>query len=149
MSAVDQNGNQASTWTWGFRLAWFAAWYARELLMASLIVLKDNLTPGQDSRPGIARVETDCRTDAEITLLAALITLTPGTLTIGTALEGPSGPLPDDERIPPRQVDKNRAVTRVLFVHGLYNEDADDLRVEIGEMERRLLRGWRRDGGTR
>lgn len=135
--------------SWPLRFVWFWLWYARELVSSSLTVLKDNLTPGQNSRPGIARIDTACRTDAEITLLAALITLTPGTLTLGTTLEDGRGPVPDEERTTRRQVAADARITRVLYVHGLYNDDADDLRVDIHDMERHLLHGWRRDGGPR
>lgn len=115
------------TWlTWPFRLLTFAGWYAREIFLANIAVLRDNLTPGQNSTPGIARYATRCRSDAETTLLAALITLTPGTLTLGT------------ETIPEGQ--------RVLFVHGMYAADADALRGELDGMETRMLRAVRRKG---
>lgn len=112
--------------TWPFRLLAFAFWFAREVVIANIAVLRDNLTPGQDSTPGIARYATRCRTDAEITLLAALITLTPGTLTLGT------------ETTPKGQ--------RVLFVHGMYAADADALRSELEGMETRMLHAVRRAG---
>ncbi|MGC5628620.1 Na+/H+ antiporter subunit E [Georgenia sp. Z1344] len=113
--------------TWPFRIAWFALWYAWQLLISNVAVLKDNLTPGQDSTPGIARLVTRCRTDLEVTLLAALITLTPGTLTIGNERSGPDG-------------------SRVLYVHGLYCADAEELRAELRDMESHLLHALRRTG---
>lgn len=114
--------------TWPFRLLVFLAWYARELVLSNVAVLRDNLTPGQNSTPGIARFPTSCRTDHELTVLAALITLTPGTLTIGTATtEG----------------------TRLLFVHGMYHRDAEELRADLQNMETHMLRAIRRRGGQR
>ncbi|MCP3425662.1 Na+/H+ antiporter subunit E [Rothia sp. AR01] len=116
------------TWlSWPFRLLGFAAWYAGQLVTSNASVIADNLTPGQNSTPGIARMETRCRSELEVTLLAALITLTPGTLTMGTEVVG-------------------RRRTRVLYVHGLYSPDADRLRADLGEMERRMLRAVRRKG---
>ena len=117
------------TWfTWPFQLLGFLCWFAREIVIANFAVLRDNLTPGQDSTTGIARYPTRCRTDAEITLLAALITITPGTLTLGT--------------------ETTSAGQRVLFVHGLYAADADTLRSELDRMETRMLRAIRRTGET-
>lgn len=116
-----------SWFTWPWRLLAFAGWYAREVVRTNIIVLRDNLTPGQDSTPGIALLETRCRTDHEITLLAALITLTPGTLTLGTHTTG------EDD-------------TRVLYVHGMYATDADALRAELRTLETRMLQAVRREG---
>lgn len=116
------------TWlTWPFRLIGFVFWYIRALITSNITVLRDNLTPGQASTTGIARYNTACRTDHELTLLAALITLTPGTLTLGT--------------------ETTDANSRVLFVHGLYAADADALRIELADMETRMLYAIRRNGG--
>lgn len=114
--------------TWPLRLLTFALWFAREIVTANVAVLRDNLTPGQSATPGIARFTTRCRSDAELTLLAALIVLTPGTLTLGTepAARG----------------------RRTLFVHGMYAPDADALRDELANMERRMLHAIRRQGDT-
>jgi len=117
------------TWiSWPLRLAAFALWFARAVVTSSVTVLRDNLTPGQDSTTGIACFPTGCRTDHELTLLAALVTLTPGTLTLGTETTADG--------------------TRVLYVHGLYAADADALRAEVRDMETRMLRATR-PGGDR
>lgn len=104
---------------WPLRLLAFVGWYARELVLTSYYVLRDNLTPGQHSWPGNARVVTHCLTDAQFTLLVGLITLTPGTLVLGTRRE------------------EGR---RVLYVHGLYFKDADAVRADVAKLERRLLK---------
>lgn len=115
--------------TWPVRIATFVVWFVKEVLVCNVRVLRDNLTPGQDSAPGIARLETRCRTDFEITLFGAMITLTPGTLTLGTRT------MPDD--------------VRVLYVHGMYNDGPDDLREDLQDMESRMLVAVRRErGGT-
>jgi multicomponent Na+:H+ antiporter subunit E len=114
------------TWlTWPFRILGFACWFAWQVVISNLAVLRDNLTPGQDAAPGIAACATRCRGDGELTLLAALITLTPGTLTLGTTRE-------EGER--------------VLFVHGMYAASAEALRTEVQTMETRMLRAVRRAG---
>lgn len=122
---------QLTTWlTWPFRLVGFAAWFAKEVIVSNIAVLRDNLTPGQGSTPGIAHVPTRCATDVEVTALAALVTLTPGTLTLGTTIEP-------------------RTHVRVLYVHGMYSDGPDALRAEVGRIEDRLLHALRRKGDAR
>lgn len=117
------------TWlTWPLRMLGFLLWFARAIVVANFAVLRDNLTPGQDSEPGIAQCVTRCRTDGELTLLAALITLTPGTLVLGT------------------QTTAERQ--RLLFVHAMYSGDADAVRIEVADMENRMLNAVRRTGGV-
>lgn len=115
--------------SWPLRILWFILWYIKEVFISNVNVLRDNLTPGQDSTPGIARCSTHCRTDLEVTTLAALITLTPGTLTLG--------------------VHNELAGTRVLYVHSLYLGNGDAVREDIADMERRLLHALRRGGSQR
>jgi multicomponent Na+:H+ antiporter subunit E len=66
------------------RVASLAALFSYELLMSAvkvaIIVVKPNLR--STLRPGIIAVPLDVKSNAEITLLANLITLTPGTLSI-------------------------------------------------------------------
>ncbi|QPT54476.1 Na+/H+ antiporter subunit E [Rothia kristinae] len=111
--------------SWPFRMLFFLLWFAKEIVVSSAAVMRDNLTPGQSSTPGIVRLRTRCRTDVEVTLLAATITLTPGTLTLGIQRD------PDDG-------------ARLLYVHGLYATDAREQREALRQMEDRLLAGLRR-----
>jgi multicomponent Na+:H+ antiporter subunit E len=53
-----------------------------ELIKANIDVLKLVLSPKLTMRPGIFAMETELKSDWEITLLSNLITLTPGTLVI-------------------------------------------------------------------
>lgn len=98
----------------------FAAWYFCELIRCNLRVARDVLNPVLRNRPGIVAVPLDCRTDAEITAVANLVSLTPGTLSISLS--------------------KDRGT---LFVHFM---DADperleDMRRTVKEgIERRVLR---------
>lgn len=112
--------------TLGPRLLWFMLWYAFELVRANVAVVKDNVTPGQDSTPGIVRLDTWCRTEAEATLLATLIALAPGTLAIGAA--------------------KRTDGLHVLYVHGMYSASADELRSELRVLERHMLTAIRLRG---
>jgi multicomponent Na+:H+ antiporter subunit E len=90
-----------------------------ELLLANLRVAYDVLTPGYQMRPGVIALPLDARTDAEITLLANLITLTPGTLSLDVSSD-----------------------RRVLYIHVMYIDrgDLDGVRRKIKSgFERRVL----------
>jgi multicomponent Na+:H+ antiporter subunit E len=70
-------------------------------------------------RPGVVAIPLDVQTDAEITLLANLITLTPGTLSLDVSTD-----------------------RRVLYIHVMYidNDDVEAVRRKIKEgFERRVL----------
>ncbi|SDM83537.1 multicomponent Na+:H+ antiporter subunit E [Fictibacillus solisalsi] len=56
--------------------------FIKELILANFDVLKWIYKPKMDFRPGIIALPTDLKTNWEINLLANLITLTPGTLSV-------------------------------------------------------------------
>jgi multicomponent Na+:H+ antiporter subunit E len=73
------------TVTWiaaGVRFALFFAW---ELVLANLRVAWLVINPRAHLRPAIVALPLDVQSDAAIQLLAATITLTPGTLSIDVA----------------------------------------------------------------
>lgn len=99
------------------RVVRFALFYVYELFKANLRVAADVVTPAHRSRPGIVAIPLDARTDAEITVLANLITMTPGSLSI--------------------DVSEDR---RVLYVHAIFVQDADEFRRQLKhDFERRVL----------
>ena len=99
----------------------FIGFYLWELLQANLRVAHDVLTPRTRSRPGILAIRLDSRTDAEITLFANLLTMTPGDLSIDVSTD-----------------------RKVLYVHSLYLYDIEEARREIGvDFEGRVLRVMR------
>lgn len=53
-----------------------------ELIKANIDVVKVVLKPKQDHQPGIVAVRTQLESNFEISILAALITLTPGTISM-------------------------------------------------------------------
>lgn len=81
-------------------VAGFVLFFLKELMLANLRVAHDVLTPTHHMTPGIVAVPLDLESDLKITLLATLITLTPGTLSLH---------LTDDKR--------------TLYVHAMYIED--------------------------
>lgn len=108
--------------TWIPRILAFLGWYGWALATSYVTLIRDTITPGQASTPGIARLPTRCRREGEVTMLSILISLTPGTLTLGAR------------------------GTELIWVHGMYHADADALRVDLWEMERRMLHAARREG---
>lgn len=95
----------------------FFGYFLWQLLLSNLRVAYDVITPHLYMRPGIVAVPLDAKTDLEITLLANLITLTPGTLSL--------------------DVSKDR---RTLYVHAMFVDSPDKVRDNIKNgFERRLL----------
>ena len=99
------------------RLIEFVLFFLWELLLANLRVAYDVLTPTHHMRPGIIAFPLDASTDGEITLLANLISLTPGTLSLDVSAD-----------------------RKTLFIHSMYLRDAESekRRIKTG-IERRLL----------
>ncbi|MCK5770750.1 Na+/H+ antiporter subunit E [Algiphilus sp.] len=94
----------------------FAGYFLKELLMSNLRVAYDVLTPTHLMRPAVIRMPMRARSPAEITMLANLISLTPGTLSMEI----------DEEAF-------------VLYVHVMYLDGDDDTLRELQDLERRVL----------
>lgn len=94
-----------------------AVYFVKELFLSSLRVAKDVMKPGFSMRSGVVAIPLDMKSDLGITLLANLISLTPGTLSIDVS----------DDR-------------NYLYIHAMYiDTTADDLREEIRQgMEYRV-----------
>ena len=91
--------------------------FLRELVVSSLRVAWDVITPPVYSRPGIVAVPLDLQGEVAITLLANLVSLTPGTLSL--------------------EVSEDR---KTLYVHAMYADPPEQVRQSIkGGLERRLL----------
>jgi len=60
----------------------FTFFYIKELLFANFRVLHDILTPRHRMSPGFVMLPLDARTDLEIFILANLISMTPGTISV-------------------------------------------------------------------
>lgn len=95
----------------------FVLFFTKELIVSSWRVATDVIKPLPQMRPGVVGIPLDAETDLEITLLANVISLTPGTLSL--------------------EVSKDR---KTLYIHAMYVMNPDDLRKEIKEgLEHRLL----------
>jgi multicomponent Na+:H+ antiporter subunit E len=95
----------------------FLAFFVKEVLVSALRVAQEVVRRRPRMRPAIVGVPLDVETDGQITLLAILITLTPGTLALDVS--------PD---------------RRTLLVHAMFAADTDRVRrdIKIG-FERRIL----------
>jgi len=101
----------------GPKLIGFVFFFLYELVKANVQVAYDVITPRYYMKPGIIRIPLHAKTDLEITLLANLITLTPGTLSLDVS---------DDKK--------------VLYVHAMYVRDKNAFIHSIKNgFERRLL----------
>ncbi|TLS39324.1 Na+/H+ antiporter subunit E [Pseudalkalibacillus caeni] len=61
--------------------------FLKELILANIDVVKWAYKPKLDMKPGIIAIPIDLKTNWEITILANLITLTPGTLSVSVSLD--------------------------------------------------------------
>jgi multicomponent Na+:H+ antiporter subunit E len=65
-----------------FRAILFVFYYLKELILSSLFVAYDIITPTDHMKPGIVEVPVDLKTDTAIIAFANLISMTPGSLTM-------------------------------------------------------------------
>ncbi len=103
--------------TRGPKVIAFIFFFLYELIKANLQVAYDVITPTFYMKPGIVKIPLTAQSDLEITLLANLITLTPGTLSLDVS---------DDKK--------------VLYVHAMYVKDKEAFIADIKNgFEKRLL----------
>ncbi len=99
-----------------FSFIWF---FVRELVKSTLKIAHDIVTPTHRMQPGVIAIPLEVKTDLEITFLANLISLTPGTLSLDISAD-----------------------RSILYIHAMYvtDRDADSFRhVVKDQMERRVL----------
>lgn len=56
--------------------------FIKEVIVANVIVIRQVLSPKLNIKPGIVALPLDLETDMEITVLASMISLTPGTISM-------------------------------------------------------------------
>ena len=100
-----------------WRIVRLAALFIYELLLSSLLVVWDVITPRHRSKPGIVAVPLDAKSDGEIFLVAGLISLTPGSLSLDVSAD-----------------------RKTLYVHAMFIDDPDVLRRDLKQgMERMVI----------
>lgn len=99
------------------RIIGFFFFFLYELVKANIAVGLDVITPTFYMKPGIVKYPLDAKSSAEISLLANLISLTPGTLSLDVS---------DDKK--------------VLYIHAMYVNDREKFIKDIKNgFEKRLL----------
>tara|TARA_R110002020_G_scaffold360535_3_gene573314 strand:- start:576 stop:1049 length:474 start_codon:yes stop_codon:yes gene_type:complete len=102
------------------RLIGFIAFFVKELIQANLRVAFDIVTPPWHMKPGVIALPLSACTEMEITMVANLISLTPGTLSLDVS----------DDR-------------KVLYIHAMFLDNEEELRRNLKEMEHRALELFR------
>ncbi|HLV40881.1 MAG TPA: Na+/H+ antiporter subunit E [Brumimicrobium sp.] len=100
---ISYNQRKRKYFVIGPRIISFVFYFLYELVKANLQVAADVITPKFYMEPGIIRYPLDAKSDLEITMLANVITLTPGTLSLDIS----------DDR-------------KVLYIYAMYVHDKQD-----------------------
>lgn len=95
----------------------FLAWFLSEVVAANLVVAREIITPGDTIRAGIVAVPLRGHSDLVTTVVAGVVTLTPGTLTAEV-----------------------RGTPPVLYVHVMHLDDPEALRREVLAVEEKVIR---------
>lgn len=100
------------------RAVGFAGLLTWDLILSSLRVAYDVVTPAANRRVAVVRVPLEARTDLEIGLFSLLVTVTPGSMVCMLILEGDA---------------------RVAYVHAMFVEDPGEFAWQMRDIERRVL----------
>jgi len=106
------------------RVMVFVGYFSVRLVVANLVVAREIVTPGSGLSPGIVEFPLHTRTGTELVMMALVVGLTPGTLTVEVRSQPPA-----------------------IFVHGMHAADPDTFRRALRAMEERLLAALRPVGG--
>lgn len=107
----------------------YLIWICVEIVKGAVDVARGVYSPETRSSPAIVEYPLRGRTDGEILAMASSITITPGTLVVGTAHGTGDEPAS-------------------LFVHALFASSREEVVEGLIEMEDRLLRATRGRGGA-
>jgi multicomponent Na+:H+ antiporter subunit E len=100
-----------------WKTAVFALFLLQDLVLSTIRVAWEVMTPAKKRRQAIVAVPLDAKTDLEIAILANLITFTPGTMSV--------------------DVSSDRSI---LYIHAMFVDDAESFRHTIKDgYERRVL----------
>lgn len=100
-------------WHWGKLCVLFLY----ELVVSSIAVVWDVITPSTKARPGVIAMPLDVEDEMGVLLVTNLISLTPGTLSLDVT----------DDR-------------KTLFIHAMFADDPDAIRAQLkGGMERWVM----------
>lgn len=104
-----------------FKILQLLGTFAWELVVSNIRVLWDVITPTHISKPAVIGIPLDASSDLEITLVANIISLTPGSLSL--------------------DVSEDR---KTLYVHVMFVDDVETSRMQIkNKIEKRVLEAIR------
>lgn len=109
--------------TWILGMLWLPVYLAYDLLSGSVRVSRDIVIPGDTIRPAFVEVPLRCRNDFEISLMANLVSLSPGSITVAT-----------------------RHDPATLWVHAMYAKNHRHVLHSVHTLEDYVLRATRPDG---
>jgi multicomponent Na+:H+ antiporter subunit E len=93
------------------------AFFLWDLFLSNLLVAYDVIRPRLRLQPGVIAIPLDAKSDVEITLLANLITVTPGSLSLDVSAD-----------------------REILYLHVMHFEDPEEVRRKVKNgFERRIL----------
>ncbi len=102
------------------RFIFFALFYSKEFIKSNLILMVDVIRPKSRFNPAIVKLDLISKSDREIALIAILISLTPGTLTLSIKADPPA-----------------------IFVYGMFVDDVEMFRRSLELLEIRLFKAIR------
>jgi multicomponent Na+:H+ antiporter subunit E len=99
------------------KIIMFILFYLKEMVLSNIRVTYDVLTQKHQMKPGVVAIPIKAKSNFEITVLANLISMTPGTLSLDISND-----------------------KKVLYIHSMYIDNLNDLKHEISEgIEKRVL----------
>jgi len=101
-------GNLPHILWWPVRFISFLCFYSLEVLLSNVRVAYDVLTPSHHMKPGFVAIPLERLTEQQVLVLANLITMTPGTLSLDVSTD-----------------------RTTLYLHAMFIEDVESLRSQI------------------
>lgn len=120
MTADHPHARSSRRFSFGSMIA-YLVWLVGQVISGSLTVARRAMSPGRFAEPSIVAFPLRCETDLEVTWMASSITITPGTLVVGTAHGSDVEPV-------------------TVFVHSVFDQDRESVHEGLRDMEDRLLR---------
>ncbi|WP_018923675.1 Na+/H+ antiporter subunit E [Salsuginibacillus kocurii] len=90
--------------------------FIKELILSNIDMIKIVLSPKLNNQPGIVAVPTQLETEWEVTLLASIVSLTPGTLSMDFSEDG-----------------------QTIYIHNIHVPDREEMIREIQEKFERAI----------
>ena len=116
MRLVRRSGEPVAYFTKAKLVIKFTGFYLWELILANMRMASAVLSPRLNFSPAVLAIPLEAKSELAVTLLGNLITLTPGTLTLDVSTD-----------------------CSVMYVHTMNAEDIDQVRLDIKELETRVL----------